>query len=461
MSFTRLPVLPYPYAATLQHYIFTQQAYVTVDESQTVYQGIMACRGQERRIIGASTILSLSQFAFSKIVFEKVAAAAMKLDIITPHPPGPNPMRTKTEIVYYEHRLQMLLHRSRFQEVDIGLRDSRVNSSNVVLQDTSEEVRDEQLNMNVSQLMALVSEKKAQYRRELEEERNRDETLRKGAVEKPSLVDAVRQYFLGWGVGQLSNAIVSLVFYPTQVVTYWLMAQEEDCGWLATAKLLWKANKAGSKSLYDGFSAHLAFTSLSSLFIVAPMYAFKTMFSIAPESRLQVYLQRITAYYMGSFDIIKSKQEDVPGEHYWTKKRYMVHGFRSLAKNTAAYICSDWLSTIAFFPLLTLRNRMAAQGASYLCPFRYTDVFSCFRQILQADGMAGLYRGFGGHLMKLTPDLISLTVVYVVGSIILEFGLDDDEEDGDDFDEDPSLDDDDEETDLTPLINRMEVMEEE
>mmetsp|Transcript_15844 Transcript_15844/g.61907 ORF Transcript_15844/g.61907 Transcript_15844/m.61907 type:complete len:439 (+) Transcript_15844:171-1487(+) len=407
MSYTRLPTVPYLYGATINHYVFTRQAWRDVDEHETVFEGVSSCRGQERDMFWPSTALDLAYFASSKFTFNVLSRLALRFGVVQePSAPPPDPVQTRLEMLFLEHQLRELsLNKA---TAGTKLADGEVGPLD---------------------LRKILEEKKRQY---AEEKRGLKE--RQQRIEAGEMVDqgdsVSTQQFLGcWGLSTATLVATNALLYPFTLVSSWLMAQETDIGWTSAAKLLWEARKNAGKSVYDGFLPHVLYGALHSLLIAPPMNLCKKLFRIPPEYELRTFIVRLGL--LGQMQLLDDFHHDDDHEDPVRKKREFVTAFRSLTKNTISYQISNWAVAFPLFPLLTVRNKLAAQGASYLCPWRYSGFLPAVRGIYRAEGSAGFYRGIGGHAIKLLPELISMGCMYVAVSLLIEFLFDEEEFDSD------------------------------
>lgn len=407
MSYTRLPSVPALYGATINHYIYTRQAWATYDEGESVLDGIRSCRGKERDLFWPGTALDIAYFASSKFTFNVISSLALRFGVVQePSAPPPDPMKTKLEVLFLEHQLRELR-----EQAGIRLSEAKIGSID---------------------LAKALEEKKQQYLEERKQLKERQERIEAGEIVDQGDSVSAQQFLGSWGLSTTTMLTTNLLLYPFSVVSSWLMAQEEDIGWMNAARLLWEARSNMGKSLYDGYLPHVLYGALHSLLVVPPMNFFKRTFRIPPEHELRGFILRLGM--LGQMQVLDEFHDD-DHEDPVRKKREFVTAFRSLMKNTFSYHVSSWMVAFPLFPLLTVRNKLAAQGASFLCPWKYSGFIPAVRGIYRSEGSAGFYRGIGGHAIKLLPELISMGCMYVAVSLLIEF-LFEEEDDDSDFEDD-------------------------
>ena len=72
---------------------------------------------------------------------------------------------------------------------------------------------------------------------------------------------------------------------------------------------------------------------------------------------------------------------------------------------------SSTCGQVVAYPLQLVRTKLQAQGMEGR-PQRFTGIFDCIHQTVQANGVRGLYKGIGPNFLKAVPAISISYLVY-------------------------------------------------
>jgi len=379
--------------------------------------------------------LNLNNFAFvftHHLIWEQTSKIFLRLGLVNSK--QTNPTADATETVSDQWKLFQIRC-----EID-GLVEKR---ESIIAQFSQEGVDHSSLQSQLDQVNAdlkILIERKDKIKR----------AIRKNLQEQPSRdSEGPRENFLfsdqraEWSIGLISSIFTETIFYAFHVSIVWTACQPQRTRWTENFSNLISSVRMKDKNIFDGFLPYLGVVVSRSILMVPVMNFLQNIFGVPSEMKLRSNLRTIVLALVRQTALGRSNRltpeleaqlQDSSELSNAEKKFEIKSAFRGLMKNSVTYSISDWLVRSSLFPLIHVHHRLAAQGASFLCPNRGFDFISQVQSIYRIDGILGFYKGFQPHFYMLLSELAFWAVYYVVVSILIEYRMKEaDDEDDDDY----------------------------
>jgi len=429
MNYVRvLSFLPYPYKFTLQSHMMAQQA-----THGAILRGgswsLLLGSPYKRSFFTNYYLRGVAHLALRHFLWSRLSDLCLRLGVVSPNTP---PSSVAQDAIADQLRLLQLRY-----DIDT-LTQERDRATSLFAHaegdDSEEEAAISDMQAHLDRLgheLAQLYEEKSLLKDRIRRKREKDVRARREETE-PTTHSLVSDGVAEWIIGNLANVLSEALLYPLFLAEVWMMVPQQDTTWPHALSNLWSAARQQNKSLYDGFLPHALYTVLRGFTMHPLMKVLKHSWSIPTEPQLQRHMLQLMSLFLVDEGYTEEGEEGEtliyepsPAE----RKRELVTAFRAVMKNTAAYMVADWVSQALFFPLLTCRNFMAAQGSTYLAPRRGLGWGGAIRHIVRSQGYQGFYRGFLAHCISIVPELMAWGVFYVGVSIWFEYRLSEEEED--------------------------------
>ncbi|KAL0311837.1 UNVERIFIED_CONTAM: Solute carrier family 25 member 44 [Sesamum radiatum] len=123
------------------------------------------------------------------------------------------------------------------------------------------------------------------------------------------------------------------------------------------------------------------------------------------------------ALYMGALEVTKSNVGNAASLNLG-----LSEGSASAAANAAAGLSAAMAAQLVWTPIDVVSQRLMVQGGGRVsgpCANKYNGGIDAFRKIIRADGLRGLYRGFGISILTYAPSNAAWWATYSVAHRVI------------------------------------------